>query len=397
MPRPIDDHRPCRPPGTDPHPAWDMTAPGRRVALLGALLGAFASAYLLVDYLFGSGICLTGSGCDVVRTSSFAYPLGIPMPLVGLGFYAVAVGLLLANPARTLRGLRISRLALGWAAAGLAVMTSLTLVEIFVIGALCSWCLLSALGSLLLTIGALGASRSQLTAPPDSPRSSRARRRQEGDREQAERSVRGFASTTGFVLGIALVALLALPALTSGAPAKVESSGSTDRPHTGRGSVEVVVFSDFQCPACAAAARVLSQLADDDAITLVYRYFPLTGIHANAMSAAEAAQAAALQGRFWEFHDQLFAQQAGWAELSPPDAAAAFEGIATEIGLDLPRWRSDVESSAVAQAVSSDAHEAQDLQLRGTPTIFIDGQQYTGPLTFASLSQAVAGAAAPGH
>ena len=73
----------------------------RRIGLVGALVGVFASAYLLVDYVFGSGICLTGSGCDVVRASPYAYPLGIPMPLFGLGFYAIAAALLLANPART--------------------------------------------------------------------------------------------------------------------------------------------------------------------------------------------------------------------------------------------------------------------------------------------------------
>jgi protein-disulfide isomerase len=372
-----------------------MTAPGRRVALLGALLGAFASAYLLVDYLFGSGICLTGSGCDEVRASSFAYPLGIPMPLIGLGFYAVAVGLLLADPARTILGMRLSLAALGWAAAGLVVMTLLTLVEIFVIGALCSWCLLSALGSLFLTIGALGAWRGPNVAPRDPPRSSRARRQQVNEHERAEHAVRSFASTAGIVLGVVLVALLAVPALTSGAPARVESPGLADRPHSGAGPVEVVVFSDFQCPACAVAAPLLSQLAADDAISLVYRYFPLTGIHANAMAAAEAAQAAALQGHFWEFHDLLFARQTAWADLSPTDAAAAFGAIATEVGLDAARWRSDADSSAVAEVVSSDAQEAQDLQLRGTPTIFIDGEQYTGPLTLAGLSQAVAGAATP--
>jgi protein-disulfide isomerase len=372
-----------------------MTAPGRRVALLGALLGAFASAYLLVDYVFGAGICLTGSGCDTVRASSFAYPLGIPMPLIGLGFYAVAVGLLLASPMRTVLGMPISLAALGWATAGLAVMASLTLVEILVIRALCSWCLLSALGSLLLVAGALGTWRGSQAPPNEPPRSSRARRQQAGEREQAERAVRGFTRTTGFVLGIALVALLAVPALTSGAPARVDSLGSTDRPRTGAGPVEMVVFSDFQCPACAVAAPLLSQLAADDTISLVYRYFPLTGIHANAIAAAEAAQAAALQGRFWEFHDLLFARQTAWADQSSTDAAAAFGAIATEVGLDTARWRSDAESSTVAEVVSSDAQQAQDLQLRGTPTIFINGEQFSGPLNIAGLSQAVAGAATP--
>jgi protein-disulfide isomerase len=157
----------------------------------------------------------------------------------------------------------------------------------------------------------------------------------------------------------------------------------------------MVVFSDFQCPACAVAAPLLSQLAADDTISLVYRYFPLTGIHANAIAAAEAAQAAALQGRFWEFHDLLFARQTAWADQSPTDAAAAFAAIATEVGLDTARWRSDAESSTVAEVVSSDAQQAQDLQLRGTPTIFINGEQFSGPLTIAGLSLAVADAATP--
>ncbi len=91
--------------------------PERRIAIIGALLGAFASAYLLVDYVFGSGICLTGSGCDVVRASAFAYPLGIPMPLFGLAFYLAAVALLLrasGSPRRRARGLGRRRVGGRW-------------------------------------------------------------------------------------------------------------------------------------------------------------------------------------------------------------------------------------------------------------------------------------------
>ena len=99
--------------------------PERRIAIIGALLGAFASAYLLVDYVFGSGICLTGSGCDVVRASAFAYPLGIPMPLFGLAFYLAAVALLLRASA-PLAGVPGALVAAGWAVAGLAVMSLLT-------------------------------------------------------------------------------------------------------------------------------------------------------------------------------------------------------------------------------------------------------------------------------
>jgi protein-disulfide isomerase len=154
----------------------------------------------------------------------------------------------------------------------------------------------------------------------------------------------------------------------------------------------VVVFSDFQCPACAIAAPILTRLADDGSISLTFRYFPLTSIHANANAAAGVAQAAALQDRFWQFHDTLFSQQATWAELPGAEADAVFEQIASEIGLDVARWRSDTTSPAVTDVVTADAREAQDLQLSGTPTIFIDGRQYDGGLSLSALQQAVAAA-----
>jgi len=366
--------------------------PERRIAIIGALMGAFASAYLLVDYLFGSGICLTGSGCDVVRTSSFAYPLGIPMPLLGLAFYLAAVALLL-RASTPLAGVPGAVVAAGWAVAGLVVMSLLTLIEVFVIGALCSWCLLSAVASVLLTGGSVAALRRGDPPPPDKAlRSARARRRGAAESERSRHDLRRFAATTGTVLGVALVALLALPAMTSGTPVGRANVGSSDRPHLGEGPVELVVYSDFQCPACAVAAPMLSALAEEGSVTLVYRYFPLVSIHSNAEAAAEGAQAAAQQGRFWEFHDALFARQSAWANLAEPDAAAAFEAIASEISLDISRWREDATSTPVMDVVASDRREAEELRLSGTPTIFVDGVRYEGPLNREAIAQAVASA-----
>ncbi len=363
--------------------------PERRIAIIGALLGAFASAYLLVDYVFGSGICLTGSGCDVVRASAFAYPLGIPMPLFGLAFYLTAVALLLRASA-PLAGVPGALVGAGWAVAGLAVMSLLTAIEVFMIGALCSWCLLSAAASVLLTGGSIAALRRGDPSPPDKAlRSSRARRRRAAQSERSRQDLRRFAATTGTLLGIALVSLLVLPAMTSGTPVDSANVGSSDRPRLGEGPVELVVYSDFQCPACAVAAPVLTALAEEGSVTVVYRYFPLVSIHANAEAAAEAAQAASLQGRFWEFHDALFARQSGWANLAGPDAAVAFEGIAAAIGLDVARWREDATSTAVTDVVASDRRDAEELRLSGTPTIFVDGVRYGGPLNREAIVQAV--------
>ena len=368
----------------------------RRVAVIGALLGAFASAYLLVDYVFGSGICLTGSGCDVVRASAFAYPLGIPMPLFGLVFYLGAVGLLLRSPA-PIAGVRASIAAFAWAAVGLGVMSTLTLIEVFAIGALCSWCLMSTAASIVLAAGALAAwRRGDAPAPDQHVRSSRTRRRTAAESERSRHDLLRFTTVTGTFLGVALVSLLALPAMTSGTPVGRADVGGADRPRLGDGPVELVVYSDFQCPACAVAAPVLSALAEEGSVTLVYRYFPLVNIHSNAEAAAQAAQAAAQQGRFWEFHDALFARQSAWAELGGADAAIAFEAIAAEIGLDVARWRADAASSTVADAVGSDQRSAEELRLSGTPTIFVDGVRYRGPLNREGVRQAVESAGAAG-
>jgi len=371
-----------------------VSRPERRVALVGAFLGAFASAYLLVDYVFGSGICLTGSGCDIVRGSAFAYPLGVPLPLVGLVFYLVAAALLMAGPAHAILGARVDALAAGLSLAGLVAMAILTGIEVFVIGALCSWCLLSSLASVLLAGGAVFAWRHPEPDMPR-PRSARARRDRHTEVERSRRELRRFAGATAGLLGLALVALLALPALTSGTPVGTASVDATDRPSIGAGPVEVVVFSDFQCPACAVAAPALSRLAGGDEISLTYRYFPLVSIHPNAEAAAEAAHAAAMQDRFWPFHDVLFARQASWADLSPAEAATAFEVIAAEVGLDVERWRSDRASVPVSEAVAGDARDAQELRLSGTPTIFIEGVRYDGPLSDAAILDAVTRGSSP--
>jgi protein-disulfide isomerase len=156
--------------------------------------------------------------------------------------------------------------------------------------------------------------------------------------------------------------------------------------------VPVVVFSDFQCPGCAQAAPSLSELATSGRVTLTYRFFPLTRIHANARASALAALAAWRQDRFWQFHDALFAQQQTWANLAPAGAQDVFRRIAAGIGLDVARWQADAAAPDQAAVVDADVQAAIGLELPGTPIIFIDGRRYAGRLDFASLSAAVASA-----
>ncbi len=365
-----------------------------RLAIAGALLGAAASAYLLIDYVFGSGICLTGSGCDLVRASELAYPMGIPMPMFGLAFYLVAAALALAPPTRRLLGVPLPLVMVGWASIGVGVMAVLTAIELFVIGAVCSWCLVSAVASVILGIGAVGVWRhSRRSSNEPVPRSARARRRAVEEADRRDRGVTTFALRTAAVLGVCVIALLVAPPLVAG-PAGQADTGSAERPRLGNGPVEVVVYSDFQCPACAATAPILSELARDGPATVVYRYFPLRQIHSNADAAAAAAHAAALQGRFWEFHDVLFARQPEWAPLSVPEATEFFAAVADDVGLDVAAWRSAAASDAVASVIAEDVGSAESLRLTGTPTIFINGERYAGPLSAEALAAAVAGAAA---
>ncbi|MEO5985467.1 MAG: thioredoxin domain-containing protein [Candidatus Limnocylindria bacterium] len=185
------------------------------------------------------------------------------------------------------------------------------------------------------------------------------------------------------------MALLAAPALIGASPAEQLAVGSAGAPPKGQGQTEVVVFSDFQCPARAQAAPVLSRLANEGSIQLVYRYFALSSIHANATMAAEAAQAAALQGQFWEYHDPLFARQAEWSGMREQQASAVFQQIAINLGLDATQWGADRVSPGVAAAVTSDRRAGEQLNLLGTPTIFIGGTRHEGSLDRASLLNAI--------
>ena len=360
---------------------------GWRLALGGALLGAFASAYLLVDYLGGDSICFTGSGCDEVRASVFAYPLGIPMPAFGLAFYLAAIGLLLIAATRPAAfGIPMRPVTVAWATAGLLVSAVLTGLEVFVIGSLCGWCLLSAAASVVLAVGALRTYPATAGSPA---RTAKARRQVEAALVNERRARTRFTLIGGGVLGLALVALLAIPSLGTASPS-VQPTAIAGRATLGSGP-QLVVFSDFQCPACARVAPILEQLANEHSATVVYRYFPLNQIHANADAAARAAEAARQQGRFWELHDRLFATQSTWAGLGPSQAAAYFEQLAGEAGVDIATWRGDL--AGAADVVSADLAEAQRLKLPGTPSIFIDGTMYRGSTSLDALRAALAAVA----
>jgi protein-disulfide isomerase len=149
--------------------------------------------------------------------------------------------------------------------------------------------------------------------------------------------------------------------------------------------VTIVEFSDFQCPFCGRVEPTLKQIEDEykGKVRIVWKNQPLS-FHPNAMPAAEAAMAAFAQGneKFWEMHDKLFANQGG---LSP----AMYEQSAREIGLDMAKWKSDVESHKAAGAIQADMNAGNAVGANGTPTFFVNGKRLVGALPFDSFKQVI--------
>lgn len=147
----------------------------------------------------------------------------------------------------------------------------------------------------------------------------------------------------------------------------------------GEGAVTIVEFSDFQCPACLSVQVPLKQILKkfEGKVSFVYRHFPLSSIHKNAQLAAQAAEAAGLQGKFFEMHDLLFAKQIEWSGLPTP--TEKFVSYASEIGLDKDKFGKDLESSAVKELVSADSLSAARYRLTGTPSFFVNGMKVEFP------------------
>ncbi|MBC7746730.1 thioredoxin domain-containing protein [Pedobacter sp.] len=141
--------------------------------------------------------------------------------------------------------------------------------------------------------------------------------------------------------------------------------------------IVLVEYSDFQCPACAAAEPNIKAITETykDEVLFVYRYFPLTTIHPNGLASASAAEAAGLQGKFWEMHDLLFQNQSSWESLKAEQRGAAFEGYATQLGLNIEQFNTDLASKKVADKINYDRAVGGKAGVNSTPTFFLDGKK----------------------
>lgn len=134
-------------------------------------------------------------------------------------------------------------------------------------------------------------------------------------------------------------------------------------------------FGDFECPPCGQLHPVLKTLEKEfgPRLRVVFREFPLVPTHPHALSAARSAEAAGLQGKFWEMHDLLFENQRTWHEQF--DARSTFESYAQKLGLDMERFKRDVNGQVVEQRIFLDGKRAHGLGVKGTPTVFLNGRE----------------------
>jgi protein-disulfide isomerase len=134
--------------------------------------------------------------------------------------------------------------------------------------------------------------------------------------------------------------------------------------------VTVVEFADYQCPFCGQAESLMKQVLEayPKDVRVVYKQFPLTTIHPQAMSAAKAALAAGRQGKYWEMHDLLFEDQ---RQLGP-DKYTEFAG---KLELDVTQFQKDMESPEVLAQINRDMQDGKAADVTGTPTLFVNGKR----------------------
>ncbi|MHB8891610.1 MAG: DsbA family protein [Candidatus Limnocylindrales bacterium] len=159
-------------------------------------------------------------------------------------------------------------------------------------------------------------------------------------------------------------------------------------------SVTVVEFLDFECEACGAAFPIVKRILAEyeGRVTYVVRDLPN---HANSVLAASAAYAADEQGKYWEMYDLLLERQTAWAERQESQAEV-FLGFAQELGLEMVKFRADLESDKYVDRLQRDVEAARALGVDGTPTFFINGTMFDGILPYGDFKREIDDAIAAG-
>jgi protein-disulfide isomerase len=375
-------------PSWTPAPHGDAAA--RRGAFILAALVSVAGLALAANLTVGHFSVSHGSGsascplagifdCDRVASSRYSELSGTPVALLGEALFLAALGLaafgtLASAEARARAAAALFTLALfatafsGW----------LLYVSAFRLGALCSLCVgLDVVVLLLLGTAAAAVRPSGVARVARVPGTGEAWAALavgviavlvfQGQHERERRRVED--------------ALLADFEVAYARSAAREVPSGKDRPSVGpeAAPVTIAIFSDFRCSGCRRVAEMLEQIRRGfpDEVRVVFRHFPLatecnpttpTNMHPDACRAARAAEAAHEQGRFWDFHDRLFAVEGAIREETVRDMAAA-------VGLDVARFDERRASADVNRRIAEDAHLGRQLGLTGTPLVLVNGRR----------------------
>ena len=195
----------------------------------------------------------------------------------------------------------------------------------------------------------------------------------------------------GFLGLIILITIIAGVASSNAKPSTTNNFVSTqtsaitaaDHSHGASTSqINFIEYGDFQCPACGAYEPLVQQLFAQygSKVQFVFRNFPLIQVHKNAMIAAQAAEAANLQGKYWEMHDLLYSKQKDLSETPNASVVANyFDKYAQTLGLNVAKFNTDINSDAVKARIESDVTLANAAQVNHTPTFFINLAQIQNP------------------
>ena len=154
----------------------------------------------------------------------------------------------------------------------------------------------------------------------------------------------------------------------------------------------ILEYSDFQCPACVGFYDELNKLMEKypDDIRLVFRHLPLESLHPNSILAAQAAEAAGLQGKFWEMYDALFSQQSNWATLTSEEFTSWLENEAATLGLDVDQFMADLTSEAIVTKIQQQMdYNFNTIGLSATPTILLNGRPWSYDWSASTLGMVI--------
>jgi protein-disulfide isomerase/uncharacterized membrane protein len=326
-------------------------------SLVPATVGLVASGILFIDYVRPLPVfCAEGGGCDAVRRSAWAMPLGVPMPILGVAGF-LALGAVCALPGRVAR---VAQLVV--AAAAAVAGLGLLLVQALSIGRFCPYCcVVDASGVVSAIVAGVRLWRIPEAAP-----------------------FRLTPYVGGGVLVTSLVATLMVGFRAPPRASSVPTIIGEELTHTPRGSVTVVDFVDFECPFCRMTHAALEPILDSHAgrVRVVRRQVPLKS-HVHALDAARAACCAELLGKGDAMADALFSSPV--ADLTPDGC----EKLAERVGLELGKYRACVDNPATDERIERDRAVFKEAGGYALPTIWIGDQQLVGAQSAAALSSAL--------